>query len=436
MFDMKNPSVGGPNRRRSAVIGSAQAMPLAALLALAGCVSAPIVPQSLEVPAGEKVLLHAYAKGVQIYTCRPSPSDPAQFAWALKAPEALLFDENGTVIGSLYAGPTWENDRDGSTVSGVAIQSIPSPGSNAMPWMLWETKPGENPGLFHRVSHIQCVNTTGGSPPATGADAAHVGRDTRVRYTAEYFFYRQAASRTSAPASARFAGDGEPLLIAALPGESGLKQIEGVDTARTRLATDGVVTVKVGAHGGIWTSTDGAEWNRRESNEERSLHAVAFGDRVFVAVGNEGALLTSPDGITWTPRDSRTDNRLRGVAFGNHCFVAVGYEGTILVSNNGRRWHACNSGTAERLQGVAFGNGMFVAVGWNGVMLVSPDGRRWTPRNAGFAGRFNRVEYLGGKFTAHAGNGAQLTSPDGCEWSNPEPAGAPIQAGVSRGASK
>jgi hypothetical protein len=41
------------------------------------------------------------------------------------------------------------------------------------------------------VTSIQRVNTVGGSAPANGCDAATVGQEARVHYTADYRFFTQ-----------------------------------------------------------------------------------------------------------------------------------------------------------------------------------------------------------------------------------------------------
>jgi hypothetical protein len=46
----------------------------------------------------------------------------------------------------------------------------------------------EGPGIVHRVTYIQRVNTVGGLAPADPGDVP--GEVARVPYTAEYFFYR------------------------------------------------------------------------------------------------------------------------------------------------------------------------------------------------------------------------------------------------------
>ena len=149
--------------------------------------SGPEVPAILKVPAGNAVAFHAKATGIQIYVCNPAASDPTQFTWAFKAPEAKLLDADGSVLGAHYAGPTWES-RGGGKVVGAMLQSMPSPEADAIPWLLLQAKPADDAGVFRGVTFVQRLHTTGGKAPATGCDAASVGREARVPYTADYFF--------------------------------------------------------------------------------------------------------------------------------------------------------------------------------------------------------------------------------------------------------
>jgi len=97
------------------------------------------VPPELRPPEGAKLILRAHAKGDQIYTCK---QQNGQYSWALKAPEAQLFDERGQVLGRHFAGPTWEAS-DKSAVTGKMVQAIcgavfpvtktPKPGSPVCP---------------------------------------------------------------------------------------------------------------------------------------------------------------------------------------------------------------------------------------------------------------------------------------------------------------
>ena len=141
---------------------------------------APEVPAVLHVPDGNKVHFHTYAEGVQIYSWNGS-------SWVFVAPEAVLFDADGNVVGLHYVGPTWESDS-GSKVVGVRIASAASPNANSIPLLLLQAQTTEGPGIFERTTYIQRVNTVGGLAPSTPGTV--VGEEARVFYTAEYFFYR------------------------------------------------------------------------------------------------------------------------------------------------------------------------------------------------------------------------------------------------------
>jgi hypothetical protein len=162
----------------------------AAMLAAVGiCLSFPVaaqeVPQQLQPPANEQLLLQVHAKGDQIYTCK---SDAAQFSWTLKAPDAQLFDKNGKPFGKHFAGPSWEAN-DGSRVTGKAVANSPSPDADSIPWLLVTAVSHEGSGVLSRVTSIQRLNTKGGKAPASGCDASHAGQELRVPYSADYSFY-------------------------------------------------------------------------------------------------------------------------------------------------------------------------------------------------------------------------------------------------------
>jgi len=155
------------------------------------------VSTNLQVPEGHKLAYHTYAVGTQNYVCRNiSTNATPQFAWVFVGPEAVLLDPDGNVVGLHYANdgnptrPAWESES-GSKVVGARVFGAPNPATpNAIPWLLLGAVSAEGPGIFHRVTYIQRVNTTGGLAPTTNADAAHVGQEVRVPYTADYYFYR------------------------------------------------------------------------------------------------------------------------------------------------------------------------------------------------------------------------------------------------------
>ena len=143
------------------------------------------VPPQIQAPAGERLLLQVHAKGDQVYTCK---GDAAQAAWALKAPDAELFDKDGKLFGKHFAGPSWEAS-DGSRVTGKAVANVPSPDADSIPWLLVSIVDHEGSGVLSRATSIQRINTKGGKAPASGCDAAHVGQEVRVGYSADYVFY-------------------------------------------------------------------------------------------------------------------------------------------------------------------------------------------------------------------------------------------------------
>ncbi|TMA27575.1 MAG: DUF3455 domain-containing protein [Deltaproteobacteria bacterium] len=158
---------------------------------LAACASAPMprppsVPENLKVPEGQELLLRAAARGAQIYSCKAKAADSQAFEWVLKAPDAELFDERGAKIGRHYGGPTWEN-ADGSRVAGEVLQR--SAVQDAVPWLLLRARSNEGSGAFTKVTYIQRIDTVGGVAPSASCDAAHVGDEARIDYSANYYFY-------------------------------------------------------------------------------------------------------------------------------------------------------------------------------------------------------------------------------------------------------
>jgi len=148
----------------------------------------PDVPNMIQAPAGESVILRAHASGSQIYVCRVIDSKPS---WTLKAPEAELHDDAGAVIGSHYAGPTWKH-KDGSEVTGKAAARVDAIDPGSIPWLLVKVVSHSGNGLLASVTSIQRVHTHGGQAPAEGCDESHKGAETKSSYTADYYFYAPA----------------------------------------------------------------------------------------------------------------------------------------------------------------------------------------------------------------------------------------------------
>ena len=149
----------------------------------------PDVPDSIQAPAGEEVVLLAHATGSQIYTCQATAD--GKFSWTLKAPEAELHDRKDKLIGEHSAGPTWKL-KDGSEVTGKAAAKVDALDPGSIPWLLVKVVSHTGNGLLTNVTTIQRVRTHGGQSPAEGCDAAHHDAETKSSYTADYYFYAPA----------------------------------------------------------------------------------------------------------------------------------------------------------------------------------------------------------------------------------------------------
>src|SRR5512132_2815555 len=89
--------------------------------------TAPDVPPEIRVDqANNKVFLIGHAIGVQIYTCNGS-------TWSSAVPRANLYADNGKLIITHFAGPTWQA-KDGSMVVGHAEASV-TVDDTAIPWV-------------------------------------------------------------------------------------------------------------------------------------------------------------------------------------------------------------------------------------------------------------------------------------------------------------
>ena len=134
---------------------------------------------------GKPIYFHARADGVQVYVAK---DDGGKLAWALKGPEALLYDDRGRNVGKHMAGPTgpvWELS-DGSKVIGEKVASMDKPG--ALPWLMITVKSHDGPkGKLTSVGYLKRIDTDGGLPPATPPAAA--GAEENVPYRATYVFF-------------------------------------------------------------------------------------------------------------------------------------------------------------------------------------------------------------------------------------------------------
>jgi len=154
------------------------------------------IPDALQVPEGEVLLLRAYGRGVQIYSCILNPADPVATHGMFKqppAPHAILLKgdrDEGDLVAIHFAGltgPNWQA-LDGSRVVGKKVANEPSPDPDGVDWLLLEVIENHGNGLLSTVKHIQRLYTDGGKNPTGGCDL-HNPEPTLVEYSAQYLFY-------------------------------------------------------------------------------------------------------------------------------------------------------------------------------------------------------------------------------------------------------
>lgn len=190
------------------------------------------VPAALDPPSGTTLSAGMAASGVQVYVCAAPATAGAAPSWVLKAPHAVLSEGKETTA-THFSGPapappvaakassptpttpaapappapasasattpatapTWEA-LDGSRLTGAKAASAPAPDGKSIPWLLLRSTSIVGPGLFGDITWVQRLDTVGGTAPAVGCDAGHVGAEVMVPYRADYFFYHASAAGT------------------------------------------------------------------------------------------------------------------------------------------------------------------------------------------------------------------------------------------------
>lgn len=163
----------------------AAAIPLTGV-AMAGP-SAPDVVDGIAVEDGNKPFLVGHAVGVQIYRCNGA-------SWGLYAPRANLYGDNGQLIATHFAGPSWQA-KDGSKVVGRRIKDPITVDPTAIPWLLIEptsVTAGPDGTRLGGTTFIQRIATVGGlAPAASTCNPDTAGAETEVPYTADYVFWKE-----------------------------------------------------------------------------------------------------------------------------------------------------------------------------------------------------------------------------------------------------
>ena len=171
----------------AAIVAALAAWPLAQA-ATAGPAE-PVVPGAIQLPEGNKLFLVGHAAGIQIYSCNITASG---HGWALVAPRANLYDDNGKLLATHFRGPTWQAN-DGSYVVG-RVENQVTVDPTAIPWLRLaaaSTAAGPDGDRLLETTYIQRISTTGGLAPAVAACTAETaGTVEEVPYTADYYFWK------------------------------------------------------------------------------------------------------------------------------------------------------------------------------------------------------------------------------------------------------
>jgi hypothetical protein len=163
-------------------------------LFFAGSAAAAIAPpggvtSAITASPDEEAAFVLRGEGVHVFECKSLATDAARFAWAFTAPNATLYD-SGRAVARHTAENMWEASGDRSTVTGT-IRARQDGGSSNIPWLLLRAQSTADAGLFAGVTSVQRVNTSGGVAPDTGCDASNAGKEARVPFAADYYFYRR-----------------------------------------------------------------------------------------------------------------------------------------------------------------------------------------------------------------------------------------------------
>jgi hypothetical protein len=164
-------------------------IPLIALPVTAAIPEPTGLARNLRAGADEEPAFMLSASGAHIYECKARVNEPGAFSWFFVAPDATLYDA-GATAGVHRAANQWESSSDRSSVSGV-LRATQASGPDNLPWALIRAIPASETGRFAGVTSIQRVNTAGGAAPAQGCGATSVGAETRVAYSADYYFYKR-----------------------------------------------------------------------------------------------------------------------------------------------------------------------------------------------------------------------------------------------------
>ncbi|MFN7152695.1 MAG: DUF3455 domain-containing protein [Acidovorax sp.] len=149
------------------------------------------LPDTIKVPAGNKVAMETVGVGEITYECRDKANMPGQTEWVFVGPKAVLNDRSGKPVGTYYGPPaTWESS-DGSKLTATQLAVAPS-GTGNLPYQLVKANPAMGMGAMTGVTYIQRVALKGGVAPASACAPANKGERQIVKYQADYIFWKAA----------------------------------------------------------------------------------------------------------------------------------------------------------------------------------------------------------------------------------------------------
>lgn len=217
--------------------------------------------------------------------------------------------------------------------------------------------------------------------------------------------------------------------------------------------------VAVGQQGLIATSSDGINWQRHTTANNRALYAVGVANGVVVmsgefgtvittynfqdwtittvgsdhiytlsvtnevnvvfnkiiALSNHGKVITTYDRVNWSIQTASTGTpHISDAVWNGSRFVAVG--GAVLTSQDGENWQHINTTHCCSLRSVIWAGTAFVSVGGYGVITTSSDGLSWQTQTSGTQEGLNDVVWNGSQYLAVGYNGTVLTSSNATNW--------------------
>jgi hypothetical protein len=148
-----------------------------------------VLPETVRVPAGNKLVMETVGVGQITYECRAKAGAMDQFEWVFVGPDAVLNDRAGRAIGKYFGPPaTWESS-DGSKLTATQLAVAPA-GAGNIPLQLVKANPATGSGTMSGVTYIQRVATRGGVAPAAPCTATTVSSKELVKYQADYMMWK------------------------------------------------------------------------------------------------------------------------------------------------------------------------------------------------------------------------------------------------------